>query len=514
MDAHATSIEDPRRSYWLARALTVRGIGLVFACAFGSLLVQIIGLYGEEGILPAREFLDVAGFELGRRGENRWLALPTLFWLEVSDAALRGACWAGLGLSLSIVLGWLQRPALLGAWALYLSLCSVGRTFLEFQWDALLLEAALCAWFLAPRAWTPSRARREPVSLAGLLLVRWLCLRLMLLSGLVKLIRGDSSWSELTALDFHYWTQPLPTWIGWWAHQVGETARRFSCGLMFATELYLPFFVFGPRVLRRIAGVGLIAFQLAIALTGNYGFFNLLSVVLCVPLLDDAMLLAAVPSRWRARVGPPAIFERRRARPLIALLRVPLALAALALAALGGVEARASIDPAWSIPAWVEDARDAVDPFRSVNAYGLFSVMTKERGEIAVEGSADGREWKAYRFHYKPGDPLRAPAFLGPHMPRLDWQMWFAALDDWRRLGWFHEFQRALLRGREAVEGLLAENPFPGEPPRYLRARFDQYRFATREERAASGAWWHVEPAGAWSPVLTLDEQGKLAIAR
>jgi hypothetical protein len=496
--------------YRLSRALFLRSLGAIYACAFASLLVQIDGLVGSHGILPAREMLDRAREVLASRDMNRFLALPTLFWLDASDAALQGACWLGIAVSLAIALGVLQRACLLVAWALYLSICCVGGDFLYFQWDALLLETGLCAFFFAGRA-------RDDPPLGGLLLVRWLLFRLMLLSGAVKLASKDPVWFDFTALDYHFWTQPLPTWIGWWAHQLPSAWRRFACGSMFAIELVLPFFVFGPRRLRRIAAVGFLLLQLVITLTGNYGFFNLLTVALCIPLLDDAALCALVPERLRSRWSTAS--RERRARKTGIPRAASLAgaalgtLLALAIATLGGIEARARLDRDWNPPAWSESARDFAAPFRSVNAYGLFSVMTRERGEIVIEGSDDRVAWKPYLFRHKPCDAERSPSLFLGHMPRLDWQMWFAALSSWRRTAWFRALQRGLLRGEAPIEALFEENPFPTHPPRYLRASFERWRFTTRAERAAGGAWWHVEPAGAWSPVLALDEQGELALA-
>ncbi len=502
----------------LSRALFLRLLGVVYGCAFASLLVQIEGLLGSHGILPAREYLEAVRPGLPGSGASRFLALPTLFWLDASDAALVGACGLGIAVALAIVLGVAQRACLLAAWLLYLSLRSVGRDFLAFQWDVLLLETGLCALFLAPRAWTGSRARYEQVPFTGLFLVRWLLFRLMLLSGLVKLASRDPVWFDLSALDYHFWTQPLPTWIGWWAHQLPAQWRRVACGAMFAIELGLPFFVFGPRRLRHVAAASLLLLQLVIALTGNYGFFNLLAVALCVPLLDDAALLALVPQRLRSRATPaeetPRAVRTELARVAALAGGTLRALLALALATLGAAEGVARVDPQRRIPDWIERARDFASPFRSVNHYGLFAVMTRERGEIVLEGSADRVEWKAYRFRYKPDDVHRAPGILIGHMPRLDWQMWFAALSDWRRTNWFHSFERGLLRGEAPIEALLASNPFPADPPRYLRSRFESWRFTTLAERAESGDWWRSEPKGAWSPELTLDEQGGLALAR
>jgi hypothetical protein len=271
------------------------------------------------------------------------------------------------------------------------------------------------------------------------------------------------------------------------------------------------------RRARLVAGIGLVLLQLAIALTGNYGFFNLLTVVLCFSCFDDAVLGRCIPRRWRwaqesvAAEKDAPIPSRTLLARVGARVKLP---AALGLALLGGVESWARLDRSQGFPDWIERARAHVAPFNSINAYGLFAVMTSERREIELEGSLDGAVWKAYGFRWKPGDPRRRPGFTGPHMPRLDWRMWFAALSDWRRTPWFHAFQRSLLRGEDAVEALLETNPFAEEPPRYLRATYQRYRFTTTRERRESGAWWRPEAGGAYSPVLTLDARGDLEVAR
>jgi hypothetical protein len=313
----------------------------------------------------------------------------------------------------------------------------------------------------------------------------------MFASGVVKLTSGDESWLDWTALSYHYESQPLPTWVGWWVHQLPMGMHKATVAATFAVELLVPFLMFVGRIPRLLAFAAFVGLQVTIAATGNYGFFNLLTVVLCIPLLDDAML------PWRGHAGaeepvppwPPAAWARRVAVGAMLLL-------ATAELVDGLVE-----DVPWPGP--LQDARVALDPFRLTSSYGLFRVMTKGRPEIVVEGSRDGIEWKEYAFRWKPGDPLRAPAFLPPHMPRLDWQMWFAALSRYERTPWFEEFLDRLLDNAPAVVGLLAENPFPDEPPRFVRAMLWRYEFTTRDERRASGAWWKRTKVGLYSPVLS-----------
>jgi hypothetical protein len=279
---------------------------------------------------------------------------------------------------------------------------------------------------------------------------------------------------------------------------------------MFAIEGVAPLLIFAPRRARMFAAAALVLLQTLILVTGNYGFFNLLSLALCLLLLDDAAWPAAV-RRWaegapgRARDEPNAGSDRGRwprrvTRPvfigLIALSLVPFVRSFR-----------------WPSP-WLEPLaliERELSPLHLVNPYGLFAVMTTRRLEITIEGSRDGVTWRAYAFRWKPGDVRRAPAFVAPHMPRLDWQMWFAALDPEHVPPWFAGLCARLLLGSPSVTALLASNPFPGAPPRYVRATFDDYRFSTAAERRATDAWWVRTPQGQFVPPLAL-EGGRLVV--
>jgi len=131
-------------------------------------------------------------------------------------------------------------------------------------------------------------------------------------------------------------------------------------------------------------------------------------------------------------------------------------------------------------------------------------VMTTTRPEIIVEGSNDGQNWMPYEFRYKPGDVKRAPPWVAPYQPRLDWQMWFAALGNASENPWFYNFVARLLQGSQSVLGLLAHNPFPGSPPHYLRAVVYDYRFSNFAERRATGAWWVREEKATYLPPISL----------
>jgi predicted DCC family thiol-disulfide oxidoreductase YuxK/uncharacterized membrane protein YhaH (DUF805 family) len=471
------------------RRVVLAGLGVCYLTAFWSLGVQFRGLIGSGGLAPAGLYLDAA---LKQLGPQRYYELPTLAWLSASDAALKSFCVFGALASLGLILDLAAGPCALACWALYLSLSVVGQDFLSFQWDVLLLEAGLIAVFLAPWSWRAKN--RTEASRGALWLMRLLLFKLMLQSALVKLGSGDPSWRNLTALEYHYWSQPLPTPPAWWADRLPAAFQKFSCAVMFAVELGAPWLVLGPRRLRAAAAAAVAALMVVIALTGNYGFFNLLTLALCVAALDDSF---PGLSRLAPRI-PPKPPTRRRGRAVAAFACAWLALSGLEWSLRAGF--RPPLEGAWSA------VLDVAAPLRSVNNYGLFAVMTTTRDEISIEVSVDGREWREWPFLYKPGDVRRAPPFVAPHMPRLDWQMWFAALG--APSPWFGNLLYRLLQGSPEAAALLGPPPFGGERVRYARGMLSSYRFATPEERRADGSWWHREPKGLYFPVVSLKNGG------
>jgi hypothetical protein len=507
----------PPATYLLGRWAFLRLLGVVYLVAFVSLWVQIDGLVGSDGILPVGEFLERV--RAGTGPERYWL-VPTLLWLGHGDAALHALCAAGVLLALALAAGVATRPVLLLAWAVYLSLACAGQTFLHFQWDILLLEAGFAALFVAPGTWRPRGPHAlPPPRRAGLWVVWLLLFKLMFLSGVVKPLSLDETWWRLTALDYHYWTQPLPTWTSWYADRLPAWLDRLSLVVLYGCEIAAPLLVFAGRAGRRALAGATLFLMLAIASTGNYGFFNLLTATLALPLLDDALLGRLLPARWVATV----VAARRE--PGVAraagAAHAALAVALLFVSALTFVEeivrtvprervgapSRALLAGAerwilsWGRP-WV---LHWTGPLRTVSGYGLFRAMTTERPEIVIEGSADGRTWKEYAFRWKPGDPTCRPRFAAPHMPRLDWQMWFAALSPRRAEPWMVGLMRRLLEGAPDVLALLAENPFPDAPPRFVRLLYYHYEFATPEARHQDGAWWQRTPRGALTVPLSLD---------
>ncbi|MDD9975477.1 MAG: lipase maturation factor family protein [Candidatus Poribacteria bacterium] len=478
-----------RTTFYLSRWLFLRGLGCIYLIAFLSLWVQIHGLVGSNGILPAGQYLEAVRQQIGTEG---YYLIPTLFWLNPSDAFLHFLCAGGVVLSLVLIAGFVPSFALVGLWAFYLSLVTVGQVFLSFQWDVLLLEAGFLAIFFAPLQLRDTFTRTFQSSTAFLWLLRWLLFRLMFASGFVKLA-SDEVWRNLTALNFHYETQPLPTWLGWYTHQFPEWFHKASTIGMFAAELVVPFLIFAPRRARTVGCIGLIVLQILIILTGNYCFFNLLTIVLCLLLIDDVMWKALLPKRFM-----PTIHTIEK--PLRQYRRIGIAVAAVLLFLLSSIRFGGQLFREAQLPdvAWIA-------PFRSVNTYGLFADMTESRPEIIVEGSNDRITWKPYQFRWKPGDLTVPPKWVAPHQPRLDWQMWFAALQgSYRNTPWFLNFMGALLQGKSEVLRLLAENPFPDSPPRYVRATLYDYRFTDLTTKRSEGTWWSREWKRIYCPAISL----------
>ncbi|HET7032054.1 MAG TPA: lipase maturation factor family protein [Casimicrobiaceae bacterium] len=470
---------EPER-YDLVCWVFLRGLGAIYVAAFASLAVQIEGLVGHAGILPVAGFLEAAHRGLG---VSAYWILPTVFWLNASDTALFAGAVAGVLLGLLVVADRWTLPALIGAFALYLSYTYAGQDFMSFQWDSLLLENGFLAIFVTGG------------SRIVVWLYRWLAFRYLFLAGVVKLLSGDRTWHTLTALDYHFWTQPLPTPLAWYAAQLPHAILVGGTAATLAVELLSVFLIFLPRRPRALAAWCAIAFQALIIITGNYNFFNLLTILFCVFLFDDAALRHLFPPRFVSWV------QRRAPHPG----RVATTTAALAAFVIvpAGINVIAQTVAHVSVPV-ARALSELVSPLLIVNRYGLFAVMTTSRPDIIVEGSNDGETWREYAFRYKPGALSRAPQWNIPHQPRLDWQMWFAALGDYRQNPWFVGFMFRLLEGSPAVLALLDGNPFPEGPPRFVRAKLYEYRFSDASARAATGVWWAREPAGLYFPQVSL----------
>jgi predicted DCC family thiol-disulfide oxidoreductase YuxK len=503
----AWGLDPSLTTFAFSRQIFARGLGLIFFCAFLSLEVQLLGLLGSRGIMPASEFLAAAHEQLGSSAS---LEAPSIFWLGNSDGTLTGACLAGIVLSGVMIGGFCPGACALLCWGLYLSFCSIGSPFLDFQWDTLLLETALLAAIYLPWRLRPKWNEISRLSTLGRWLLWWLTFRLMFESGVVKLSSGDPTWRDLTALTYHYETQPLPLWTAWYAAQSPLWILKAETVTVYFIEIVVPFLIFAPRRLRRSAALAMIGLQVVILATGNYAFFNWLTILLCIPLLDDLFW----PARWRRFLLGSDHPKSAGVRWLPWLFAVPSVLLVVVTGAqlggslsagneeegeiLHGIGRFTHLATLSILPSnWPRSVATAVSPWRSFNSYGLFRVMTTERREIIVEGSNDGEHWRTYEFRWKPGDVLARPRLVAPHQPRLDWQMWFAALGDIRENMWFVRFLGCLFRGSPDVLALLENNPFPDHPPRYLRAEIYHYHFTHFGDGAA---WWRRDLLGLYCP--------------
>jgi len=467
------------------RDLFLRLLGLCFLAAFLSLLTQVRLLWGAEGLLPAAAYMERV------RRLARFVDAPTVFWLGAGDRALWWTAAAGAAVSVLLAAGIAPRWCLVALWALYLSFVTVGQDFLSFQWDNLLLESAFFALFVAPPGLRPRRAP-APHPL-GVFLLLWLLFRLQLESGFAKLLLGDPTWRGLTAMVSYWETAPLPTWVGWWAHQLPRPAQEAATGATLAIELGAVWLFWGPRRARVVAAVAIAAMQIVILLTANYQTFNYLTLALTLLLLDDGHLawLAARVGRTLAPAPPPLPGRGRTAA---------YAAATAILVPLSVVPFLPLVRRVAPVPGALAPVERALAPFRTLNAYHLFAQMTLVRREAVIEGTADGVSWQPYELRWKPGDPRRAPAFVAPHQPRVDFQLWFLLLGGPTP----RYFERLLERLRDApavVAPLFAADPFPRDPPRAVRVAVYRYRFSDRATRARTGAWWTRELLGTTRPL-------------
>lgn len=479
-------------SYVLTRDLFLRALALIYLIAFASLRPQITGLIGENGILPARLLMEHARAQI----PGQYHLLPTLAWWRVDDAFLRLLCNGGIALSLLALFQVAPPLIFFFLWLFYLSITSIGGDFLSFQWDILLLETGFLAIFFSPMQLMGSwRKTSDPPSRIILWMLRWLLFRLMIQSALVKWMSGDSSWHHLTALQVYYETMPLPNTMSWVMHQLPGWFHRLSVVAVFAIEGLVPFLIFFPRRPRVWAFGILAAFQGFIFLTGNYGFFNLLTLTLCLLLLDDQTL-----NRWMNRF-PPVSSDNPFSAFRFGITTVRVAVASLVLV-LSSIKFALMLG--FTPAHWLYNPVAGAEPFQLVNNYGLFAVMTTTRPEIVIEGSQDGKTWLPYEFRYKIQDLDERPKQVAPYMPRLDWQMWFAALSDYRQNRWFINLCVRLLQGSPEVIALLKTNPFPDQPPKVLRAMLYEYHFTSLSDHRKTRAWWRRTLLGVYCPPVGL----------
>ena len=456
-----TGLEAP--DYWLARLVFQRALAAIYLIAFLVAARQFAPLLGDRGLLPVREFVRAVPFR----------SSPSLFHFRYSDRLFATVAWGGVALGAAALLGlpdaWpIPLTMLLWAalWAAYLSIVNVGQTFYSFGWETLLLETGFLAIFLGP-AWTA-----PPLTLIWLL--RWLLFRVEFGAGMIK-IRGDRCWRDLTCLYYHHETQPMPNPLSWYFHHLPKTLHRAEVlGNHFA-QLVVPFFLFFPQPIATIAGVVILITQSWLLLSGNFSWLNVLTMTLAIASLDDAALgrVLTLEPHWIAT-------DSWHAWLVVGVTIVVLLL---------------SYRPARNLLSRHQLMNTSFDPLHLVNTYGAFGSITKERYEIAIEGTDEpvltpSTTWLEYEFKAKPGDVRRRPPQYAPYHLRLDWLMWFAAMSSPMYHPWFVPLVVKLLEADPATLRLLRTDPFAGTRPRFIRATLYLYRFTTPRERRESRAWW------------------------
>jgi hypothetical protein len=478
-------------TYVLTRFVLLRLLALVYFTGFLILVRQQTPLIGHDGLLPAAAFLDRVQEAAGSR-LDAVRTLPTLFWLGHSDAALHAAAWTGLVLAAAALLGATNALLQLALWALYLSFVQIGQLFYGYGWETQLCETGFLAIFLCPLGSIgPFPPSSPPVAVVWLF--RWLIVRIMVGAGLIKL-RGDPCWRDLTCLVYHYETQPVPNPMSWvlnalprWFH-VGGTLFNH------VVELGAPFLVPGPRRLRLVAGILFVTFQVTLIASGNLSFLNWLTIVPALACFDDAALARWAPRPLRARVAmavPASRLHHGVAWALVVLVAV------------------LSINPVRNLLSPRQAMNRSFDPLHLVNTYGAFGSVGRERDEIILEGTADAQpgpdtRWLPYELPCKPGDVARRPCAISPYHYRLDWQMWFAAMSSVGREPWLVHLVAKLLHGDPDPKVLLAHDPFPDTPPRWIRAELYRYTFTRPGD--GSSAWWRRTRIETWMRPVSLDD--------
>ncbi|MGC1798336.1 MAG: lipase maturation factor family protein [Candidatus Acidiferrales bacterium] len=522
-------ITDKRPGHLWARWIFLRALGLIYFSAFYSLLFQIKGLIGPQGILPAQDYLQAVGASL--HAQRFWFA-PTLLWFGASDRALMLITWAGIIASVLVIVNLWPRASLLICFLCFLSFVAAAQDFSGYQSDGMLLEAGFIALFFAPPGFLPGLGSSNPPSRASLFLLQWEWFRIYFESGVAKLASGDPAWRHFTAMDDYYQNGPLPTWIGWYVQQLPHWFHASATFYTLLTELVIVWMLFLPRRFRIACFCIVTPVEISIILTANYTFLNYLVLLLGVLLLDDRLLEWILPKRIRELLGgrsaevseaatvglttaasaKPAKTESSRAMWRRALTPLRRAFAGLCL---GLVFYVTTLELLWMFVPGLplpETPVRALDPLRIANRYGLFAVMTHGRYEIEFQGSSDGKTWIAYPFRYKPQEIDKAPGIYAPYQPRFEWNLWFASLGSWRESRFVVWTEERLLKNDPDVLALFASDPFPNAPPRFVRTIIYQYWFTDLRTKRMNGNWWRRETLGEYAPALEREPDGKIAV--
>jgi hypothetical protein len=528
----------------LSRWIFLRWLGVIYFSAFFSLVFQIRGLIGPEGILPASEYLKSIAEQVGYA---RYWYVPSVLWFSTSVHVLTGLCWVGMAAAVLLVLNFWPRRMLAICFVCFLSFVGAAGEFSGYQSDGMLLEAGFLSLFLAPGGFRPRLGEARPPVRAALYLLLWEWFRIYFESGIAKIAGHDPEWRNFTAMDEYYQNGPLPTWIGWYVQHLPHWFHAGTAFFTLALELLVIWAAFLPRPFRIALFFLVTPWQIGIILTANYTFLNYLVLILAFLLLDDRFLMRFFPAKWKRplldRRPDPDNESDSSVADQLSILAAPSGLPTDTVSTAGdGPLVRWQKVRFWLHPvrvaaaavllAWIFYATTAqmvwmigpapvptlpvalLDPFRIANRYGLFAVMTRGRYEIEFQGSNDGETWIAYPFRHKPQELNKPPRIYAPYQPRLDWNLWFASLGEWRDNPMVLRTERRLLSNDADVLELFAGNPFPQGPPRQVRAILWQYWFTSMAEKREHGLWWRRESIGLYAPAIELQPDGRISVTQ
>ena len=508
--------DDRHPGHLWPRWIFLRALGLIYFSAFYSLLFQIKGLIGPEGILPAGDYLQAVAAATRLPGPKFWFA-PTLLWFGSSDHALMLLCWVGLVASILVVFNFWPKASLAICFICFLSFIAAAQDFASYQSDGMLLEAGFISLFFAPPGLWPGLAPDRGPSRLSLFLLRWEWFRIYFESGAGKWLGHDQAWRNLTAMDDYYQNGPLPTWLGYYVQHFPHWFHASTVILTLAIEIFVVWMLFLPRRFRIACFCIVTPFEISIILTANYAFLNYLVLFLGILLLDDRFFEWALPQSVRKLVqgkthpssavsASPQKWQEswRKYAPPIGMTISGICLGAVFYVATAQLVWK--VVPDFPLP---QSPVEGLEPFRIANVYGLFERMTHQRLEIEFQGSADGKTWTPYPFRYKPQDPAKAPGIYAPYQPRFEWNLWFASLGSWQQYRFVLWTEERLLQNSPDVLELFAGNPFPSSPPKEVRSVIYQYWFTDLKTKHEQRLWWRRELLGEYAPALEMQPDGK-----
>ncbi|MFZ9001391.1 MAG: lipase maturation factor family protein [Bacteriovoracaceae bacterium] len=437
--------------YELATFIYLRVLGLVYICVFLPLFFQYQGLLGESGLLPLKNYYPTEW-----TWEQFWRS-PSLFWFSQKDLFVISLIQVGLGLSLLVSFGFSHPLILFILWVLQLSFVHGGQSFWGFGWESNLLEVGFLSLFMN------DKGKNYKIIM---ILHRWVLFRLMFGAGLIKL-RGDSCWIDLSCMNFHFETQPIPNPLSSLFHFLPDFMLKTMVVVNHIVELIFPFLLFLGRRLVFIAGMVFLLFQFGIAITGNYAWINFLTILMIIPCFEDRYLQKLTPNFLQDYINVRFKKESSTIRNIILLT--------LAL-----FVSYKSINPIKNLVGPRQAMNRSYDQFHFVNSYGVFGGITKKRMEIVIKGTEDevideNTVWKEYEIFCKPGNIFDRPCIASPYHYRLTWQIWFAAMGSYNYNPWIINMVYKLLRGDSHVLSLFSFNPFPSKPPKFIK--LDHYLY-------------------------------------